>query len=106
VGGVAPEKAFARYRGARAGIFRDHALLTFGLVELARRPFFARRVIARLAREPRLFTRLLAVNDGTAPLVSFGVGNLLKLAVGASPDATTTASSLSPSTTATSIGTG
>ncbi|HEY1100141.1 MAG TPA: FAD-dependent monooxygenase [Myxococcota bacterium] len=79
------DAAFAGYARGRAGVFRDHAILTFGLVELARRPFFAKRVIARLARDPALFSRLLAVNNGTTPLVRFGVGNLLKLAVGATP---------------------
>jgi 2-polyprenyl-6-methoxyphenol hydroxylase-like FAD-dependent oxidoreductase len=88
VGGAPVAGAFARYRRARAAIFRDHALLTLGLVELARRPFFAKRVIARLAREPALFSRLLDVNNGTTPLSSFGVGNLLKLVIGSSPAAT------------------
>ena len=41
--------------------------------------------IARLARDPALFTRLLAVNNGTRPLSAFGVVNLLKLAVGSTP---------------------
>ena len=77
--------AFVGYARDRAVVFRDHALLTFGLVELARRPFFAKRVIARLARDPALFTRLLAVNNGTRPLSAFGVVNLLKLAVGSTP---------------------
>jgi flavin-dependent dehydrogenase len=86
VDGKAPAVAFGRYRRARAAIFRDHAILTLGLVELARRPFFAKRVIARLARDGALFTRLLAVNDGTRPLTSFGLGNALKLALGARPE--------------------
>jgi 2-polyprenyl-6-methoxyphenol hydroxylase-like FAD-dependent oxidoreductase len=89
VGGRPVNDAFARYRRARATIFRDHAILTLGLVELARRPFFAKRVIARLARDPALFTRLLDVNNGTAPLTSFGVQNLLKLAIGSAPSPTT-----------------
>lgn len=77
--------AFSAYAKARRAVFRDHALLTFGLVELARRPYLARRVIAGLARDPTLFTRLLMVNDGTQPLLGFGVFNALKLAVGAAP---------------------
>ncbi|MBM4279835.1 MAG: FAD-binding protein [Deltaproteobacteria bacterium] len=79
------DAAAARYRRARAVVFRDHAVLTQGLVELARRPFFARRVIARLGREPALFSRLLQVNDGQLPLTAFGLGNLARLALGASP---------------------
>lgn len=74
-----------RYRRLRARAFRDHALLTFGLVELARHPFFAKRAIARLAKEPALFTRLLAVNNGTRALTSLGVLDFVKLAVGARP---------------------
>jgi flavin-dependent dehydrogenase len=83
--GAAVAPATARYRRARAAVFRDHAILTLGLVELARRPFFARRVIARLAREPALFSRLLEVNNGTLPLASFGLANLLRLALGTAP---------------------
>jgi hypothetical protein len=43
----------------------------------------ARRAISRLGREPALFTRLLAVNDGQRSFLSLGVGDLLKLAMGA-----------------------
>jgi flavin-dependent dehydrogenase len=85
LGGADVDKARARYAQARARAFRDHALLTFGLVELARRPWFAKRAIARLAKEPALFTRLLAVNNGTSSLTSLGVMDFAKLAVGASP---------------------
>lgn len=75
----------ALYRRRRSRAFRDHALLTFGLVELTRHPFFARRAIARLAREPALFSRLLSVNNGTRSLLSLGAVDLLKLALGAPP---------------------
>ncbi|MDP2345829.1 MAG: NAD(P)/FAD-dependent oxidoreductase [Deltaproteobacteria bacterium] len=73
------------YRAKRWAAFSDHALLTLGLVELARHPFFAKRTIARLAREPALFTRLLAVNNGTKRLRSLGLMDFVKLGVGASP---------------------
>lgn len=79
------DAAFAVYAKRRMAAFRDHAILTIGLVELARRPFFCRRAIARLAKDPALFTRLLAVNNGTASLTSLGVLDVVKLAVGASP---------------------
>lgn len=79
------EVARARYRRERAHLFRDHAILTFGLVELARHPFFARRAIARLAREPALFSRLLSVNNGTRALSSLGALDILKLVVGSRP---------------------
>jgi flavin-dependent dehydrogenase len=80
--GDLPLREYAR---ARAGVFRDHALLTHGLVFLARRPWLARRAIGRLAADPALFTRLLAVNNGTRSLTSLGVLDVLKLAVGRGP---------------------
>lgn len=83
--GTPIERAQATYRRGRSAIFRDHMLLTFGLVELARHPFFARRAIARLGREPALFTRLLSVNNGTKPLTNLGLLDFLKLAVGSTP---------------------
>jgi flavin-dependent dehydrogenase len=83
--GVSVDEARAGYRKKRMAAFRDHALLTFGLVELARHPFFARRAIARLAKEPALFSRLLSVNNGTKSLTSLGAMDFVKLAVGASP---------------------
>lgn len=83
--GEAPASAFGRYRRARAAVFRDHALLTFGLVELARRPARATRTIARLAREPALFARLLAVNNGTRSITDLSPLDLIKLAVGSAP---------------------
>lgn len=75
--------AMRAYAAARATIFRDHALLTHGLVWLARHPWLARRAVARLAREPDLFTRLLEVNDGRRTLWSLPPTDALKLALGA-----------------------
>ncbi len=85
LGGADLAASRARYRRERMNAFRDHALLTFGLVELARHPRFARRAIARLAREPALFSRLLGVNNGTRALASLGALDFAKLAVGATP---------------------
>jgi menaquinone-9 beta-reductase len=87
LGGDDVDAAFAGYAKARARAFRDHALLTMGLVELARHPFFAKRAIARLAKDPALFTRLLAVNTGARSIFSLGLVDGLKLAVGSSPSA-------------------
>lgn len=84
-GPESPHQAFTRYAKARAALFRDHALLTHGLVFLARRPRLVRRAISRLAHEPALFTRLLAVNDGRRTFFSLGPVDLLKLAVGKTP---------------------
>ena len=77
--------AFRAYERGRARLFRDHAILTHGLVFLARHPWLARRAVARLAKEPELFTRLLAVNDGRRSLVSLGIVDALKLAAGSRP---------------------
>jgi flavin-dependent dehydrogenase len=84
---VAPAVAFARHARARAAVFRDHAILTHGLVWLARHPPLARRAVARLARDPALFGRLLAVNDGSRSLWSLPLLDALKLAVGSRPAA-------------------
>ncbi len=85
VAGERADVAFAAYARARANVFRDHAWLTHGLVLLARHPFFARRAIARLANDPALFSRLLGVNNGTRSLLSLGVTDALKLALGSRP---------------------
>lgn len=84
-GHASERQAFERYAKGRAAIFRDHALLTHGLVFLARRPFLVRRAIGRLAHEPALFTRLLSVNDGRRTFFSLGVSDLVKLGVGKRP---------------------
>jgi flavin-dependent dehydrogenase len=78
-------RALRAYARARADIFRDHAWLTHGLVYLARHPALARRAIGRLGRDPALFGRLLAVNDGQRTLLSLGAWDLLRLGVGARP---------------------
>ncbi len=86
-GGALERPSFRRYAKRRADAFRDHALLTHGLVFLARHRPLAVRAVARLAREPALFSRLLAVNDGRRTLASLGVVDALKLAVGSKPPA-------------------
>ena len=83
--GASPEIAFRSYARARAAIFRDHAILTFGLVFLARHRWLARRAIARLGHDPALFSRLLAVNDGARSLLSLGALDFAKLAIGMRP---------------------
>jgi flavin-dependent dehydrogenase len=84
VAGAPMLRCMEGYRRKRWAAFSDHALLTLGLVELARHPFFAKRTIAQLAKDPALFTRLLAVNNGTKRLWSLGVLDFLKLGVGSS----------------------
>ncbi len=80
--GCSVDAAWDTYTRMRATAVRDHALLTHGLVFLARHPRLARRAIARLAREPALFSRLLAVNDGRRSLLSLSLADVLRLAVG------------------------
>lgn len=83
--GGSPSAAFKQYAKARAGVFRDHAWLTLGLLFLARHPFLVRRAITRLAAEPALFTRLLEVNNGTKSLLSVSPLDFLKLGIGKTP---------------------
>jgi flavin-dependent dehydrogenase len=83
--GAPVDDAFSGYSRRRARSFRDHARLTMGLVELARHPFLAKRAIARLAKDPALFSRLLAVNTGARSLWSLGLKDALKLAIGSTP---------------------
>ena len=85
LGGCDPDLAFARYATQRKSIFDDHKWLTLGLLWLTRRPRIARRCIARLAVDPALFTRLLAVNNGTARIRDLRSLDFLKLALGTSP---------------------
>ncbi len=85
LGGAPVDDALSRYSRRRSRAFRDHALLTMGLVELARHPVLAKRAIARLAKDPALFSRLLAVNTGARSLWSLGLKDALKLAVGSTP---------------------
>ena len=80
--GMAPRTAFQNYARARARNFREHALLTHGLVFLASKPRLARRVVQRLDDDPALFTRLLEVNCAQRSLASLGPLALLRLAVG------------------------
>lgn len=83
--GESPAIAFKRYARARSSVFRDHAVLTLGLLFLARHPFLVRRAITRLAAEPALFTRLLEVNNGTKSLLSVSPLDFLKLGIGKTP---------------------
>jgi hypothetical protein len=69
----------------RASLFRDHAIFTHAVVFLARHPRIARRMLARLAAEPSLFSRLLSVGHGERAMRSIGVMDLCKLAIGRAP---------------------
>lgn len=59
--------------------------LPFALIDLLlwveRRPWLRRRVVRALAREPEVFGRMLAVNDG-APASTLGVGGVARLLAG------------------------
>ena len=83
--GVSPTKAFKRYAKRRRGVFRDHAIMTHGLLWLTRHPRLAERTIALLAKDPKVFTRLLEVNNGERSIFSLSPLMLLKMAIGRSP---------------------
>lgn len=83
--GEAPAAAFGRYAKMRHGIYRDHKILTLGLLTMAGRPAIIRRAVTRLKDDPQLFTDLLNVNNGTHSIWSFGLWNMVKLGLGKTP---------------------
>lgn len=77
-----------RYVAAHARLKREPYRMIRLLLLLERHPALRRRAVAALAKEPRVFQRFLAINDGQATLRSLGVGNAARLAwrmAGASP---------------------
>lgn len=78
-------RAAAQYSKARTRVFRDHMLLTEGLLLLARYPALAKRAVAQLGHDPALFARLLQVNQGARSLLSLGAVDLARLAFGRRP---------------------
>lgn len=66
-------------------LHRRMVRMPFALIDLLlwveRSPWLRRRVVGALAREPEVFGRMLAVNDG-APIGSLGVDGLLRLGLG------------------------
>lgn len=77
--GLPTASALAPYHRRRARLVRDVDRLTEIVVWGIRRRGLAARAVRALARNPRLFDRLLAVEIGRAPLSSIGIGGALEL---------------------------
>ncbi len=71
--------AYARVHRA---LLRDYWAMTSFLLWIQRRPWLRRRVIRTLAASPEVFSRILAINNGTLPVTAVGVGGALRLARG------------------------
>jgi flavin-dependent dehydrogenase len=69
----------ARYRAAHRQIVRVPNAIVRLTLALERRGAVRRRVLAALARDPRLFERLLGIHAGLAAARSLGVGGALRL---------------------------
>jgi flavin-dependent dehydrogenase len=67
-----------RYEVAHRRINRPPELMSRVLLAMEGRAWLRRRVIAALAKEPRLFERLLAVHDGTFSPLTLGFGNCFR----------------------------
>jgi flavin-dependent dehydrogenase len=70
----------ARYAAAHARLRREPYRMIGLLLLLERHPALRRRAIAALAREPLVFQRFLAINDGQARLRSLGLGHAARFA--------------------------
>lgn len=60
-------------RHRRLGLFANR--LTELLLQVEKRPWLRRRVVRALARDPKLFSRILAVHSGAKPVRSLGIGS-------------------------------
>lgn len=78
---IAAENVGAYARAHRA-LLRDYWAMTSFLLWIQRRPWLRRRVIRTLAASPEVFSRILAINNGTLPVTAVGVGGALRLARG------------------------
>lgn len=74
--------AFAPYGARTAALGRDLIRMTEIVLWGLRRRWLAERTVRHLKRHPSLFSQVLAVNTGMAPLSSIGLGGLRRLAVG------------------------
>jgi flavin-dependent dehydrogenase len=67
-----------RYELAHRRINRPPEVMSRVLLAMENRAWLCHRVIAALAKEPRLFERLLAVHDGTFSPLNLGFGNCFR----------------------------
>lgn len=70
----------ARYVRVHRRLAREPYRMIHLLLLLERHPALRRRAMAALAREPSVFQRFLAINDGEAGLLSLGARNAARLA--------------------------
>src|SRR5262249_14021959 len=82
VNAVADGRGLADYERAYRRLSRTYYLTTRLLLAVARRPGVRRRLRRAVAREPRLFDRLLAMNLSERPLATLGVGGATRTIVG------------------------
>jgi flavin-dependent dehydrogenase len=68
-----------RYQAAHRRINRQSEMMSRLLLALENRAWLRRRTIRALAKEPRLFERLLAAHAGTFSPWTIGFGSILKL---------------------------
>jgi len=68
-----------RYQAAHRRMNRVPEIMSRLLLTLENRPMLRRRAVLALAKEPRLFERLLAAHTGAFSPLSAGFGNLLRL---------------------------
>jgi flavin-dependent dehydrogenase len=69
----------SRYPAAHRRICWTPALMIQLVLFYERRPWLRRRIVQALAREPAMFRRFLAVNDGGVPIWGLGLGGLARL---------------------------
>ena len=80
--GALDQRALASFGQQTAALGRDLIRMTELLLWGLRRRWLAERTVRHLRRHPDLFSQVLAVNTGMAPLTSIGLGGLRRLAVG------------------------
>jgi flavin-dependent dehydrogenase len=79
---VARGRHLRDYEAAYRRLSRTYYRATGLLLHVARRPWLRRRVVRALARDPRLFDRLLAVSTGEPARAALGVGGVLRTIAG------------------------
>jgi flavin-dependent dehydrogenase len=79
---VAAGRPLADYERAYRELSRNYYRMTGMLLRIAERPRLRRRVVRMLARRPDVFSTMLAVNAGDAPVTALGVGGALGMVGG------------------------
>ena len=79
---VARRRDLAEYEAAYRRLGRTYYLPTGLLLAVARRSWPRRRLVRALAREPRLFDRLLAMDVSDRPFSALGPGGAVRTVAG------------------------